>query len=177
MSQSEEKNALRKIYKEKRATLLDSRAEAAYISITAKEEYKRAKVIFCYISVGSEVSTRKIIEGALAEKKTVLVPRIYRKGEMEAVEIRSFADTVSGRFNIPEPQKNLLAYTGKIDLAIVPALAFDKRGFRLGYGGGYYDRFLAGETVYSIGLCHRELLAESLPREEFDISVSEVCTV
>ena len=65
----------------------------------------------------------------------------------------------------------------EIDLCIVPGLSFDKNGFRLGYGGGYYDRFLENTNMYAIGICFKELVADKLPREENDISVNEVIII
>lgn len=130
--------------------------------------YQAAGTLFSYLSFGSEVSTRGLIERTWADGKTVALPRcIPETHGLAWHRVGSFEELSRGPYGIDEP---LPCDTSAIDaadappssIAIVPGLVFDRRGFRLGYGGGYYDRFLASFQGVSIGLCRSAFLAESL---------------
>lgn len=177
MDIKQEKARLRKEYKAKRDEINNGRSVQAAKLVCETLEYKNAKSVFCYVSFKSEISTKILAEQILKDKKALLVPRTFEQGKMEAVRIYSLSDLVLSKFGIPEPKPEFLSKNEKIDLAIVPGLAFDKSGARLGYGGGYYDRFLKNNKIFSIGLCHKELLAEKLPKEDFDVCCSKICAV
>lgn len=139
--------------------------------------YKNAKTVFIYASFGSEVETYDIIKQIIADEKRLAVPRCITKTHtMEAVCIKSTDELICGAYKISEPSENNknILNPSEIDLVIVPALAFDRKGFRLGYGGGYYDRFLRDFGGASIGLCYAECLVDNLPYEEFDCRVSRI---
>ena len=143
--------------------------------IIMEETFRCAKVIFCYVSYGSEVGTRKLIREILNQGKTLVVPKCTDdSGHMIGVEIKKEEELKDGMYGIAEPLSDKEFEKGKIDLAIVPGIAFDREGFRLGYGKGYYDRFLKDFKGKTIGICHRELFIESLPHGEYDISVDKV---
>lgn len=177
MNISEEKNKLRKILKKERDLIGGDRGEAALAAVSAEEQYKICETFFCYMSFGSEISTHLIAKKALEDKKILLVPRTLGGGIMEAVRITSFSDLKKGNFGIMEPKAEPQPWSGKIDFALVPGIAFDKSGARLGYGGGYYDRFLRDKEIFSLGICQKELLKEKLPKDEHDILCSKVCGV
>ena len=106
--------------------------------------YKNSRNIFMYLGFGSEIDTKVYVKEFLSEGKNVFVPRI-KDNIMEAVKIYSLSDLVKNKYGIPEPSYNLYKTSDgskNIDLIIVPGLAFDITGGRLGYGGGYYDRYL-----------------------------------
>lgn len=133
-----------------------------------------ANVIFCYVSFGSEIGTHSLIDELIENGKTVAVPRCDDlSGNMSAVVIESLSSLEKGSFGIPEPQGVPLS-KGSVDAAVVPGAAFDKSGFRLGYGKGYYDRFLADISPLTIGVCHRELLTDELPHAEHDIKLDRI---
>jgi 5-formyltetrahydrofolate cyclo-ligase len=121
------------------------------------EIFKQAKTLFVYISFGNEVSTKGIIEAAKAVGKNVYSPQL----------------PTSGRWAEANPD-DLDLDKNDIDLTIVPCLAVDKRGARLGRGGGYYDRFLTGYKGRFIALCHGELVFDELPTEEHDVRVEVI---
>lgn len=176
---SDKKRALRKFFKERRNAIGDGRGEKALAAVCSFLEYKNAKTVFCYVSMGSEISTKELFKKVLADGKTLLVPKIVSKteGKMQAVRIFGFDDLASGEFGIYEPKQSLESFCGKIDLTVVPGLAFSPNGVRLGYGGGYYDRFLAKNKTFSIGLCHKELLTDNLPKDGFDVLCSKVIAI
>ena len=170
-----EKSVLRK----KLLSLRDSSAEKE-LSLSALEElaeFQKAKTVFCYVSAGSEVKTLDLIREMLG-KKRVLVPYCTDKeGTMIAVEINSLDDLEEGFFGILSPKNPAEFPKYEIDFVIVPAIAFDKEGYRLGYGKGYYDRFLSNVTPYKLGVCKKELLADRLPHDEFDIKMNKVLVI
>lgn len=145
--------------------------------VTELREFKEAENIFVYYSTGREPDTIKLIELSLKLGKAVYVPRIVSKGIMEAARLRTLSSAVNGKFRIPTaPEGAEVLPPHMIDLAVVPAVAFDKEGYRLGYGGGYYDRFLGGLRACTVGLARGRILMERVPREAHDISVDYVVT-
>lgn len=143
------------------------------------EEYRVAKTLLIYISVGSEVETEAIMHHATAAGKRVAVPLCRTDTcTMEAYAIDSFDELEPGSYGIPEPKSYGRQPLSKeeIDLIIVPGLGFDKRGFRMGYGKGYYDRYLRDFKGRSIGLCFEECLMDEIVHDEYDVSVHKVIT-
>lgn len=113
-------------------------------TLTDLEIYKKAKTIFVYVSVNEEVNTRRFIEEALGLGKIIAVPKTYKGSkEMKAVIINSLEDLGPARFNLLEPKDDSkILEKEEIDLIVVPGAVFDFNLNRIGYGGGYYDRFL-----------------------------------
>ncbi len=181
MQISEEKRLLREKYR-----LIRARAKSAdrdlriYSRFIQNEAYKNADTLFMYYSVKGEADTLKIIDSALSDGKRVALPKCTDKnGNMEFYFIGdreiSLAD---GVFSLKEPDTSVCskAAFGENNLCVVPALAFDKTGNRLGYGGGYYDRFLSTFKGQRIGLCYEECLCELLPCESHDLRVDMIIT-
>lgn len=118
--------------------------EIIFQKIINLEEYRDCQSIFIYVSYLSEVNTIKIINKALDDKKYVLVPKTNKETkEMDAILIRSIDELEIGNYGILEPVDGFRANFEDIELVIIPGVAFDDKGNRLGYGGGYYDRFLS----------------------------------
>ncbi len=145
------------------------------------KEYQEAKNIFSFISFGSEVDTYGIIRAALDSGKTVVVPWINKKTKsMEAKIIYSLEDMIPGHYGILEPKEEAQVMDAKdIDFIIMPGVAFDINGGRIGYGGGYYDKYLGSLDRYipKVALCYDlQLLQEPLPLEPFDIKIDGVIT-
>lgn len=141
--------------------------------------FVNSNTIFVYVSTGNEVKTAEIIEKALNDGKTVCVPRVIPHVKMEAVPIDGLDDLRTGFFNIMEPKPDLLPLSeNKIDLVIVPGLLFDMHGFRVGYGGGYYDRFLARipSDCRTLGLAFDFQVVDELPAEDHDMKIMAVIT-
>lgn len=174
------KTELRKKCIEKRKTLgqdyIKNQSDIITRKILNSEEYKKANSIFTYIATCGEVNTSALIKQALCEDKTIIVPVLINKTEMDAGIVYRDTVFIKNRYNIDEPKtKNF--YTGKIDIIITPGLSFDKRGSRLGYGGGYFDRFFEKhKEALKIGLCLDEFIASSLPNESHDIKMDIIIT-
>ena len=175
------KSELRKKYAAERNGINDkaNKDEAISAAFLCSDFYINADEILCYYPIKSEISTLKIIKAARADGKTLLLPVCSAEsGIMRFYQCSSVDDLKIGKYGIPEPDtdKCKTVDTFKNAVCIVPAYAFDKRGFRLGYGGGYYDRFLAKFNSLKIGLCYSEMLADNLPSDEYDIKVDYILT-
>ena len=135
--------------------------------------YKEAKVIATYLSFPHEFQTQGLIDQALKDGKKVLIPKTYPKGRMEFV-VYNPQQLKKTSFGLLEPQGDLeVVDTSRIDLIHVPGLAFTTEGYRIGYGGGYYDRYLenfAGQTMSTIYPCQ----IQNFNSEDHDIPVQEV---
>ncbi|MBN1613943.1 MAG: 5-formyltetrahydrofolate cyclo-ligase [Deltaproteobacteria bacterium] len=138
-------------------------------------------VLMAFLSFGSEVETDAIIEWAWQQDKRVCVPRC-RPGErrIDPHRIKSYDDLEPGSFGIrePKPEMATLQPIADIDAALVPAVAFDRRGYRVGYGGGYYDRFLPELPTQTIrvGLAFSCQLVEAIPAGAHDVPVDMIVT-
>ena len=137
-------------------------------------EFVAAKTVLCYISAHGEVDTYGIIQELLKDKKVLVPYCINEEGDMIACPINSLEALKEGRFKIPEPKFPKEFPKGKIDFVIVPGVAFDKNGYRLGYGKGYYDKFLEGITPFKLGVCQREFFLEDVPHGKFDVKMDNV---
>lgn len=146
--------------------------------LLCSEEYSKTDVIFTYVSLDPEPDTLGIIYAAFANGKKVAVPKCEGKGAMEFYFIKSQSDLVKGKFGISEPDtaKCKKAIPTENSLCIVPGLSFDAKGYRLGRGGGYYDRFLKDFKGKTAGLCYNSFLKLSLPKESFDVPVDIIVT-
>ena len=154
--------------------------------VAASDAFVEAPLVFAYCSVGSEVDTHALIEGALRQGKTVALPRaVPGTRTMAWHAIGSLADTAPGFAGIPEPADDAATRIDADDadaraLALVPGLIFDLHGFRLGYGGGFYDTFLATFPGRSLGLIRERQLIDDLgkygAREPFDRPVGLVAS-
>lgn len=140
-------------------------------------ELETARTVLLFYGVGKEPDTRGLIGELLGRGKTVALPRCLSGRRMEARAVTGLDGLRPGAYGIPEPGEEcpVVAREG-IDLILTPNLCCDKRGFRLGHGAGYYDRYLAGFTGITVALCPEEWLREELPRDEFDLPVGLVLT-
>lgn len=145
----------------------------------ALSEWKQAKLIGVTISIPPEVPTFHIIEQAWREGKEVAIPKCYPEDKtMEFKKITSFEQLESVYSGLLEPVENTLKVTPEdIDLLIVPGLAFSRDGYRLGFGGGYYDRFLSNYNGSTVALAFECQLIDELPTELHDIPVHQIVTV
>lgn len=140
-------------------------------------EYRSAPALFCYVSVGKEADTRRLLDHALTEGKRVAVPLCTGDGVMEAREIQGIDDLVPGKYGLLEPKPDCPELDpGAISLAVVPCVTCSHTGARLGHGGGYYDRYLAGLRCPAICLCREALMREDIPEEPHDRRMDAVIT-
>ena len=139
------------------------------------KEFINADYIFCYVSFGSEISTTEFIKFVLDSGKKLVVPRCKDKnGNMEAVRLYGESDLCIGTFGIYEPVNGSPIDSRLIDFAIIPALSFDHAGYRVGYGKGYYDKFMKDISPFKVGVCHKEICAKNIPHEVHDLKCDKV---
>lgn len=178
-----QKNAQRKQFKALRRTMPQSQKEnfdlEIFKKVCALPEYKNADTIFAYVSTAIEIDTLRIIEDALQNGKTVAVPRcVAGTRNMEFYKIETLRELEEGAYGILEPPANpqKKQENFKSGLCIVPALCYDKEGYRLGYGGGYYDRFLPQFQGNTVGLTYEVCFLDTLSRGRYDCAVQTVVT-
>lgn len=177
------KIALRARLKERRREMPPRRKESADRRIEARlcsfPAYQRAKTILIYVSTPIEVDTLAIIDRALAAGKRVAVPRcVPGSREMEFYLIQSRDELSPGTFGVLEPPPNpeRLLTDWKDSLCVVPAMGCDRMGYRLGYGGGYYDRFLHRYTGKKLVILYKGFMLGMLWHGRFDVPVDWIVT-
>ncbi len=142
-------------------------------------QYSKNQTLLCYVSTAIEVDTRGIIRQALADGKRVAVPRcVPGSYQMEFYYIRSLDELSPGTFGVdePTPDPSRLVTDLSQGLCLVPALCYDLDGFRLGYGKGYYDRYLAGFGGALVGICYSDCVEKHLPHGRYDRPVETLVT-
>ncbi len=183
---SQDKNQIRQ-------RMLALRRQLSHESVAAKGKviarrlrgfscWRNAAVLLAYVNVANgrdnEVPTRPLIAEAIASGRQVLVPIALRGGTMAWSRLESLDELAISRFGVPEPPPGLRRLTEppRDALCLTPGIAFTPDGYRIGYGGGYYDRFLANFDGISVGLAFEEQLLEDFPRSAYDIPVQSVIT-
>ena len=141
--------------------------------LLACDLYKEAKSIFVYYSIDKEVDTRNFIKKALADKKEVYLPKIIEK-KMQATSLSSLDDIVDGAFGIPTSIRD--KFIKNPDLTICPGLSFDRNKNRLGYGAGYYDKFLSLNKTKKIGLMIGDFESIKIPADKWDVKMDYIIT-
>ena len=169
----EEKKSLRKAVGLKREELSKEYMKKASEQITnavlESDIYKNSKCIFIFISMEREPDTKKIIEEAWRDGKTVCVPKCTAKGQMKPVIIRSFFELNKGAYGIMEPKGEMNeADEALIDLSFIPCISANEKGQRIGHGGGYYDIFLERSKSVKLCICFKLLSVSNIPIGEKD---------
>lgn len=180
----EEKRLLRKKYSALRDKLtkqeIAENSKKIWEYFLSEELYHHAERIIFYLNFRSEVETLPYLEQVFRDKKHVMVPYcITAEHQMEIYEITDTSQLRPGAYGILEPdikQASFISEQNEADIILVPALAFDKSGYRLGYGAGYYDRFLDGNSISAVGFAFSCCVCESLPHEQKDKSVNYLIT-
>ena len=135
------------------------------------EAYCQAKTIYGYLPYNQEVRTVPILEQAIRDGKRVAVPKVYGE-EMKFIWMDDLSTVSNGYAGIPEPIADDPVADDPTALVLMPGLAFDSQGHRIGYGGGFYDKFLASEPEHpTLALCYAFQMKEHLETEEFDKNV------
>lgn len=137
--------------------------------------FKRAKVFFTYLSHTGEVSTDALIK-QFFDKKKIVVP-VVRNKRIKVCDLKFCGKFKSGKFGIREPKDCVFTDDPEsIDVVIIPGIAFDKTGHRIGFGGGYFDRFLKKIHCTTIGLAYEFQIVEKVPAKKYDVAVDYIVT-
>ena len=173
-----DKKALRRHIREQKRAMTEEeilrRSQRLGELFAATEEYRKAKAIYGYLPYNQEVRTVPMLQKALSDGKRVAVPKVYGD-TMRFIWLENMSKVANSEMGIPEPVEDGPVADDKTALVLMPGVAFTKNGDRIGYGGGYYDRFLAAEPDHpTVALCYDFQMVENLPTEEFDIPVDAV---
>ena len=174
-----DKKELRKLIRQRKRQFSDSQLQELSFAVTeslvAHPRIKEAKVVMAYCSLADEVYTRSLIDKLRAMGKIVVLPVVLDDTRMEVRIYNDANDLKEGAYGISEPAGRRYDEIENIEVAIVPGMAFDKDGHRLGRGKGYYDRFLSQiPYIYKIGVCFGFQLLDNVPSAEYDIIMDEV---
>ncbi len=173
-----DKKLLRKEIREKKRAMTEEQIVTASEKLgelfAASDAYKNASSIYGYLPYNQEVRTVPMLQQALRDGKRVAVPKCYGD-EMRFIWMTDLSKVEKGYAGIPEPVEDGPVAEDETALVLMPGLAFDPQGHRIGYGGGFYDKFLAQEPSHpTLALCYAFQLLPELETEEFDIPVDTV---
>lgn len=172
------KQELRRTIRERKRAMTEEeiveRSNALAEKFYNSPAYQAASTIYGYLPYNQEVRTVPMLQRALDEGKRVAVPKVYGE-EMRFIYLEDLTQVSKGYAGIPEPIADAPVADDKRALVLMPGLAFDPQGHRIGYGGGFYDRFLAQEPHHpTLALCYEFQMQAHLDTEEFDIPVDTV---
>lgn len=154
---------------------LEALSVAVVDRLLAHPRIAAADSVMMYYSLPDEVCTHEAVDRLLSAGKRVYLPAVISETEMELRCYESAADLQEGSFKIKEPVGRPFTAYGEIEIAVIPGMAFDVTGNRLGRGKGYYDRFLSRiQQAYKLGVCFPFQLLPSIPAEETDVRMDEV---
>ena len=173
-----DKKELRRSIRERKRAMTEEeivmRSEKLGVLFAQSEAYKNAKTIYGYLPYNQEVRTVPMLEQALKDGKKVAVPKVYGD-EMKFLYLDDLSKVSKGYAGIPEPIADEPVADDETALVLMPGLAFDPAGHRIGYGGGFYDKFLAAEPNHpTLALCYEFQMLPQLDTEEHDIPVDTV---
>ena len=153
---------------------IEEKSRALGEKFVKTEAYLQAKTIYGYLPYNQEVRTVAMLEQAIRDGKRIAVPKVYGD-EMRFIYLDDLGRVEAGYAGIPEPVDDGPVADDPTALVLMPGLAFDPQGHRIGYGGGFYDKFLAAEPNHpTLALCYDFQMLEKLETEEFDIPVDTV---
>ena len=177
----DEKNTLRATYRAKREAL-DPDCRRAWDNticevVAASASFRYADVVLGYSPFGFEIDITPLLLRTLASGRRLALPRTYGKGLMQFHYVGSLNELTPGAYGILEPNENAPLYEDTpATLCLVPGILFDRRGLRIGYGGGYYDRFLRDHAVNTLGIIYRDFLLPAVPGGRYDRHVAAIAT-
>lgn len=172
------KDALRSDIKEQRSAMtpeIKSKWDAHICDqLVALVEERDSHTVHCYLPMDGEIDIRPFIKYLLSVEATVVCPKTLRDRQLEHYRLVDLDRVETGLFGTSHPVGDE-AYTGDLDLIVVPGLAFDRKGYRLGYGGGYYDTFLAEyPNAYTVGVAYPFQLVDQVPTEPHDARLDQI---
>ena len=178
MSVSVQKAALRKHLLEKRdetsAELRDITSGKIHENLKKISSYANSQNIACYSSIGSEINTRNIMLNILEQSKNLLLPRVINDN-LEFYVVPNLEKLEKGSFEIMEP-KDSCKKAEKINCILIPTVGISKTGIRLGYGKGYYDKFLSSTDAVKISLTYAKQIVKSIPNDSHDVKIDWIIT-
>lgn len=183
MDIKEEKTKLRSKLLDERAQLTTrqylDKSETIIHHLKQQPEFKRGETIHCYVSLNerNEVNTRPLIQYLVRSESNVVVPIThFNSGKLSHVYLQDYSDLQQNKWGVMEPEGGKKADPSDLDLVVVPMVGGDRQKNRIGYGKGFYDRFLSQITAPTIGLLFESCLLEKVPVETFDVPLGKLIT-
>lgn len=174
MNKQELRKAIRARKRAMTEAEIETRSQVLCRKFLESSAYRDCKTLYGYLPYNQEVRTVPILEQAIADGKNVAVPKVYGD-DMKFICLTDLTQVASGYAGIPEPIADGPVARDETALVLMPGLAFDPQGHRIGYGGGFYDKFLSREPNHpTLALCYEFQMVEQLETEEFDIPVDTV---
>ncbi|MGN0487609.1 MAG: 5-formyltetrahydrofolate cyclo-ligase [Acutalibacteraceae bacterium] len=175
-----DKKELRKQYRHLRSMIAQREMRSAQIcqNLIAAEEFRKTSAVLSYMSIGSEADVRAASVQALADGKVLALPKcLDREGNMSFYAVKSLSQTSRGMYDIAEPMLTDFPFLPDSNsICLVPGLSFDLLGNRLGYGKGYYDRFLRDFPGIKVGIAFAACICDCLPAQDKDMQVDYLVT-
>ena len=173
-----DKKELRRAIREKKRAMTEDEIENRSAKLAqllyASDAYRNAQTIYGYLPYNQEVRTVPMLEQALRDGKRVAVPKVFGD-EMKFLYLEDLTQVAKGYAGIPEPIADGPVADDETALVLMPGLVFDPQGHRIGYGGGFYDKFLSREPRHpTVALCYDFQMVDKLETESFDIPVDLV---
>jgi len=178
LTSNPEKAALRKHLLEKRDSisfdLMEIQSKKIFSKLMKMKIISEAKSVGCYSSIGSEVQTSDIINYLLDDGKSVSLPKVSQD-EMTFRKVDDISKLEKGEFDIPEPKDNA-PFQEKHDVILIPCIGLDNQGNRIGYGFGFYDRYLEGNNAVKIALSYSKQIVKTIPISKNDVKMDWIIT-
>lgn len=178
MEKNSEKKSLRRLLLEKRDNTSYDLMKIASDQIKKKlkkiESFRKAQKIGAYYPIGSEVLTQDIIQETLSNGQEVYLPKVIRK-EIEFRKITDFSSLEIGSFDIMEPRQGC-PVSNNLDIILVPTVGISLTGVRIGYGHGYYDRFLSKNKTVTVSLTLEKQIIKNIPKDDHDVMIDWIVT-
>lgn len=178
MQNNSQKTSLRKLLLEKRdATsfdLMKIASKAIFKKLKKIESFRMAQKIGTYYPIGTEVLTQDIMQEALSEGKEIFLPKVIGEN-LEFRKIQNFSNLEKGSFDIMEPRDEC-PVDNNLDIILVPTVGISPKGVRLGYGNGFYDRFLAKNKIETISLTFDKQIIKNIPNSDYDVIINWIVT-
>lgn len=183
MDVTKAKERFRQSLRERRAAISEDdfirKSQRITDRLRQQPEFRQARTIHCYVSMNRrrEVNTHPLIRELLAAHKRLVVPVTnFADQNLDHLFLHSFDDLKQNKWGVLEPETGERCSPEELDLIIVPMVGGDEQGRRIGYGGGFYDRFLQAVNCPAIGLCFEETIVPELPTEPFDVPLDKILT-
>lgn len=155
---------------------VEERSDIIIANIKRTFDLSKYDTLAFYLPLGNEVDLRPLIQELLNQGKTIVLPKVLDKHTMAFFPIKDLDDYHLGRFNVMEPNSNEKMPKDAIEIMFIPGIAFSSKGYRLGFGAGYYDRYLADYPHTKVGVCFAFQLVPELPTDSYDIPMDIIIT-
>lgn len=176
MNKKQIREKIRSVRKNIPKEVISEKSRKIICALEELDEFRKASTIMPYLSLDIEVDTIEFIKKELKEQKRTMVVPFVKEDNIQVSRLSDFNDLSNGKFGVLEPIKKE-EFKGKIDMILVPGIAFDQNGSRIGFGKGFYDRFLKNhKRALKIGLAFEEQIVDNIPIEEHDMPVDIILT-